>query len=136
MEPTLHTSERMVVTRFTYLFTNPKRHDVVVTHYPDDPQSYVKRIIATSGETIQIKDGNVYINGIVINEPYIKEVTLSDFKATVVPEGKYMVMGDNRNNSRDSRSYDVGPIDKNMLVGRVQCVVWPFSKIRIISSKS
>jgi signal peptidase I len=133
MEPTLHTGERMVVTRLIYLFGNPKRHDIVITHYPNDTRSYVKRIIATSGETLKIKEGNVYINDVILNEPYIKEAILSDFEETIVPEGKYIVMGDNRNNSRDSRTYGVGAIDKNMLLGKVEFIIWPFTKIRTVS---
>lgn len=136
MEPTLHTGERMVITRFTYLFTEPHRHDVVVTHYPDDNQSYVKRIIATGGETLQILDGNVYIDGVVLDEPYIKEAVLADYESTVVPEGKYIVLGDNRNNSRDSRAYGVGPIDKSMIVGKVQLVIWPMNKIHGLAKYS
>ncbi len=128
MEPTLYTDERMFVTKFTYFFKEPQRGDIVVTHFPNDKLNYVKRIIATGGERVKITNGMVFIDDKILEEPYINGVILSDFKEMQVPAGKFMVMGDNRNNSRDSRYLNVGPIDKEMIVGKVQYVVWPFKK--------
>lgn len=133
MEPTLYTNQRMAVTRFTYFFNEPQRGDIVVTHFPGDNLNYVKRIIATSGETLEISDGNVFINGVLLEEPYIKEATYSDYPETVVPDGKFMVLGDNRNNSRDSRVSSVGPITKDIIVGKVQYVIWPLNKIHQVN---
>ena len=133
MEPTLYTDERMVVTRFTYHFNKPHRGDIVVTKFPDDNNNYVKRIIALEGETLLIEDGKLYINGKLLDEPYIKEKIYSDYDEIVLKEGEYMVMGDNRNNSRDSRYMNVGPLKETMIVGKVQYVVWPLPEIREVN---
>jgi signal peptidase I len=133
MEPTLYTDQRMFVTRFTYFFNEPQRGDIVVTHFPGDNLNYVKRVIATGGEKLKIEDGNVYIDGVLLEEPYIKEATFSDYPETLVPEGKYMVLGDNRNNSRDSRVSIVGPITKDIVIGKVQYVIWPLNKIHQVN---
>ena len=130
MEPTLYTDERMAVTKFSYYFASPKRGDIVVTKFPEDKSNYVKRVIGMPGETLEIKDGKVYINGDVLDEPYIKEVILSDYGAIEIPEGKYMVLGDNRNNSRDSRYVSIGPLEEKLIVGKSQYVVWPFDELR------
>ena len=129
MEPNLYTDQRMLVTKYTYRFLEPERGDVVVTHFPEDRFNYVKRIIALEGETISIEGGVVHIDGYPLEEPYIKEPLMSDMEPYQVPEGRIFVMGDNRNDSRDSRAYSVGSIDKDLLVGKVQAVVWPFSQI-------
>jgi signal peptidase I len=126
MEPTLYTDQRMFVTKFTYIFNEPKRGDIVVTHFPDDKLNYVKRIIGVGGDTIKVSKGKVYINGKILQEPYIKEEILSDFAETIISKDEYVVMGDNRNNSRDSRYISVGPLNSDLIVGKVQYVVWPF----------
>ena len=133
MEPTLYTDERMAVTRFSFYFNSPQRGDIVVTKFPNDNRNYVKRVIGLPGETLEIKDRKLYIDGVVLEEPYIKEEIYADYGPITIPEGKYMVMGDNRNDSRDSRYISIGPLEEKMIVGKSQYVVWPLGKIRRIN---
>lgn len=130
MEPTLYNNERMLVSKFTYRFNEIERGDIVVTHFPNDKDNYVKRIIGLEGDKIKSLNGQLYINDEQVDEPYIKDKMLVDFKETIIPEGRYFVMGDNRNNSRDSRS--VGFLDKSMIMGKVQMVIWPIGEVKII----
>lgn len=133
METTLYTNERMAVTKFTYLIGKPQRGDIVVTKFPGDNLNYVKRVIGLSGEKFKIVDGAVYINGHMLDEPYIKDTIIEEYGEMTVPDGHYLVMGDNRNNSRDSRVFSIGPIEEDMIVGKSQFVVWPFNKMRRIN---
>ncbi len=133
MEPTLYTDERMLVTKFTYYFDSPQRGDIVVTKFPEDRRNFVKRIIGLPGETISISDGKLYIDGVVLDEPYIKETLLWDYDEITINQDSYVVMGDNRNNSRDSRHISVGPLEEKMIVGKAQFVVWPLSVIHRIN---
>ncbi len=130
MQPTLYTDERMAVTIFSYYFNSPERGDIVVTKYPEDDRNFVKRVIGLPGETLKIENGKVYIDGVELDEPYINEEIINNYGDITIPEGKFMVMGDNRNNSRDSRYIDVGPLDEELIVGKVQYVVWPFNEFR------
>ncbi len=118
---------------------NPKRFDVVICRYPNrGDTNFVKRVIGLPGDTIRLEDGYLYIKAAGedeetrYDEPYISDEyrtgRLNSFEPYTVPEGKYFVMGDHRNNSNDSRS--VGPIDRNMIVGHVRQVVFPFSQWR------
>ena len=133
MEPTLYTDERMAVTKFTYYFHAPQRGDIVVTKFPGDNLNYVKRVIGLPGEVLKVRDGKVYINDVALEEPYIKEAIFNDYGEILIPEGQYMVMGDNRNDSRDSRYVSIGPLDRKMIMGKSQYVVWPFSEMRRIN---
>jgi len=133
MQPTLYTDERMAVTKFTYYFNSPQRGDIVVTKFPEDDRNYVKRVIGLPGEVLKIRDGKVYIDGVALDEPYIKEAIREDYGPITLPEGKYMVMGDNRNNSRDSRRVNIGPLDEEMIVGKSQFLVWPLNNIHRIN---
>ena len=124
---------------------NPERFDVVVCHFPDRLDSktgarinFVKRVIGLPGDRVQIKDGYLYVNGVKYEEKFLHERMLSDWPnyqfsvkystttdgSYIVPEGHYLVMGDNRNSSNDSRSWAVGPIPRDMIVGRVDAVLW------------
>lgn len=122
MSPTLHTNDRIVLSCFNY---TPARGDVVVTGQPNVINNrLVKRIIAVGGDKIDIDftNGIVYVNDTAIQEPYIKEPTAvrEDFVGPVyIPEGKVFVMGDNRNDSSDSRRNEIGLIDENYIVGKV-----------------
>ncbi len=114
MRPTLISSERLVVNKFIYHFTAPEKGDVLVFRYPSDPsRDFIKRVIATAGDTIEVKDSHVYVNGQLKQENYILEKTRGSYPLSTVPEGTIFVMGDNRNNSEDSRFRDVGfvPLD-------------------------
>ncbi|MGI6153531.1 MAG: signal peptidase I [Christensenellaceae bacterium] len=131
MQPTLYTNERVAVEKVSRYFGLPKRGDVVIVHYPDIDGTFVKRTIALPGETVEIKDSTVYIDGQPLSEEYINhEEPYGDMAATVVPEGHVFVMGDNRAHSLDSRTYYIGPISKDQIVGHGMFVIWPFNQIR------
>ena len=120
--------------RFT-LGGNPQRFDVVICRYPGrGDTNFVKRVVGLPGDTIQLIDGDLYVNDEKYDEPYINDEyrtgRLNTFGPYTVPEGKFFVMGDHRNNSHDSRS--VGPIDRNMIVGNVRQVVFPFGQWRSV----
>jgi len=122
MIPTLMPGDRVLVAKFWYHFTEPKRGQVVVFKYPMDPtRDFVKRLIALPGETIEIKNGVVYINDSPLEEPYVKNRDFLSMEKVTVPRGQYFMMGDNRPNSQDSRFW--GFVPKNYLRGR------PFSAI-------
>ena len=109
MEPGLQSGQRILISKIAYAFDEPERGDVVIFHPPDRQQAdYIKRIIALPGESVEIEDGIVYIhqNGNVypLTEPYIEEPPNHDFRGDIIPEDEYFVLGDNRNNSEDSRS--------------------------------
>ncbi len=107
MENTIMTGDRLFANRLAYAFSDPERFDIVVFKFPDNREKlYVKRIIGLPGDTVSIIDGAVYINGEVIDEPYIKEPFYGSFGTYNVPEGHYFVLGDNRRISVDSRSWE------------------------------
>ncbi|HHY41041.1 MAG TPA: signal peptidase I [Syntrophaceticus sp.] len=131
MEPTLFPGDRIIVNKIGYKFREPERGDVIVFHYPLDPErDFVKRVIAFEGETIEIRNNYVYIDGQRLEEPYIQDVVIGDIAPLRVPKGHYFVMGDNRNNSEDSREW--GPLDKDLVIGKAIFVYWPFSRFGVI----
>ena len=108
MENTIMTGDRLIGTRFSYWFKGPQRGDIALFHWPVDPDTiYIKRVIGLPGETVEIKQGKIYINGSdkPLKEDYLKEtwVEENDGFTFHVPEGCYLMLGDNRNNSQDSR---------------------------------
>ncbi|HSD82885.1 MAG TPA: signal peptidase I, partial [Anaerolineae bacterium] len=105
MEPNLHNGEYVLIDKISYLLHPPERGDVVVFVPPNGERDYIKRIIGLPGDTVEIKGGRVYVNDIVLDEPYLKNLTNTDMPASSVKEGRYFVMGDNRNNSSDSRVF-------------------------------
>jgi len=136
MQPTLYTDQRVLVTKIPYWNDeNIERGDIVITKFPGSRENFVKRIIALPGDRIRVTDGVLYINDIVIDEPYIKEKMYSDYTETTVPEGYYFVMGDNRNNSKDSRSSAVGALPREMIQGRAYAILWPFVDFKVIEHK-
>jgi signal peptidase I len=133
MRPTLVNGERLVVNKFIYRFQSPVKGDVVVFKYPrDERRDFIKRVIATAGDTIEIKDGRVYVNGKLLNEIYIFEKSRGSYPLSKVPEGTIFVMGDNRNNSEDSRFADVGFVPLHLLKGKALMVFWPISNFRTL----
>ncbi len=106
MEHTIEVNDCIMGLQPAYLFSNPKRGDIVIFPYPDEPEViYVKRIIGLPGETVEIKDGFVYIDGEPIEEPYLKEEMLGEYGPYEVPDNSYFMLGDNRNSSLDSRKW-------------------------------
>lgn len=131
MDNTLSDGESLIVDKLTYRFSDPKRYDIVIFPSPDGDNSYfIKRIIGLPGETVQIIDEEVYINGEPLGENYgitkIEYYGIAEQPLTL-SEDEYFVLGDNRPVSRDSRYEDVGPIKKSELKGRAILRVWPLS---------
>lgn len=142
MENTLLDSERMLVEKISYCFTEPKRGDIVICYYPDEENpslpaknTCVKRIIGEPGDKLSIIHGITYINGEPLDESeWIKEPMWEERyqQEVIVPEGCYFVMGDNRNWSKDSRNPTVGVIPSCRIVGRARAVIWPFDKYKVL----
>ncbi|MBE5768702.1 MAG: signal peptidase I [Clostridiales bacterium] len=126
MNPTLKDGEIMFVSKPCYVFGgNPERFDIVICHYPERGNTnFVKRVVGIPGDTLEIRDGYLMVNGVIYPEDYLAERPYSDYGPYTVGEGEYLVMGDNRNNSNDSRNPRVGPISRDMIVGRVESVLW------------
>lgn len=133
MEPTLLDGERLLVNKFIFKIREPKIGDIIVLKYPKDPtKKFIKRVIAVPNDTVQIRDGVVYVNGEAINESYIKEKPELDFDWVNVPERTVFVMGDNRNGSKDSRDPDVGFIPYENIVGKAFFIFWPVPKVQVL----
>ena len=123
MVPTLTDGQFVMVNRLAYKFSEPKHGDVVVFHYPRDPQQeYIKRIIGLPGDKVEINNGHVYVNGQQLIEPYIAAAPRSQGEWTI-PAGEIFVLGDNRNNSQDSRSF--GSVSMENMIGKAIFIYWP-----------
>jgi signal peptidase I len=135
MQPGLNTDEYVVVNKVSYLFQAPERGDVIVFHYPKDTtQDYIKRIIGLPGDTVRTDQTHVWVDGVLLNEPYISmpvnpDVTTNTWK---IPSGDYFVLGDNRPVSDDSRYW--GFVPKDLIVGKAMFVYWPVSNWQIINT--
>lgn len=129
MDPTLNNKDRLIVEKVSYYFRAPKPGDIVVIKYPANPkEKFIKRVIGVGGDKIKIQNNTLYVNDVPKNEPYILEHTMVDFNEVTVPQNTVFVLGDNRNNSRDSRYPDVGFVDYKMIVGRAALRIFPFSR--------
>lgn len=133
MRPTLENHERLVVNKFIYRFKAPERGEVLVFRYPKDPsRDFIKRVIAVPGDTIEIKDGRVFVNQQLQNETYILSKTRGSYPLATVPDGHIFVMGDNRNNSEDSRFSDVGFVPYDLVKGKAIMVFWPLDQLKTL----
>jgi len=131
MEPNFYQGERLLVNKAVYHFTDPKRGDVIILHPPPEPsKSYIKRIIALPGDSIEVKEGAVYINGTKLDETYIKEPPAYTLTERTIPDNEYFVLGDNRNNSYDS--YDWGPVSRENIIGKAWLSFWPIKDWGIV----
>ncbi len=139
MEPMLSDSDNLIVDKITYRFTEPKRYDIIVFPFKLEKNTYyIKRIIGLPGETVQIDvQGNIYINGERLQESYGREVIAPEhvgiaIDPIILGEDEYFVMGDNRNNSMDSRTEVVGNIKREDIIGRAWVRIWPVAKFGIL----
>lgn len=139
MEDTLHDRERVIVNKAVYYLKDPKPGDIVIIHPDASGDNWIKRVVAVAGDTVEAKDDQLYVNGQPLSEEYLTSnklkasasgVTLTeDFDPITIPEGSVFVMGDNRNNSMDSRV--IGPVKLDHVVGRAEAVYWPLADIRL-----
>jgi len=137
MDPTFSTNQFLIVDRLTYRFDSPQRGDVIVFEYPLDPSKYyIKRIIGLPGETINIRDGHVFVTAsgtpaVELNEPYVNPLHAShDDFSTVLGPTDYFVMGDNRAESSDSRLW--GPLEAKYIIGRPIARLFPLNSLSIL----
>ena len=131
MEHTLHNGQTVFVEKVSRNFGNLSRRQIVIVKYPGREGAFVKRIVGLPGDTIEVKEGALYVNDVRQDEPYIVEpYILQDFARVTVPEDCYFVMGDNRNNSMDSRDPTVGAIPFDQVIGHAMFVIWPLSDMQ------
>lgn len=141
MEPNLHEGQRIIISKIVYWFHEPERGDIIVFPNPNNPdEEYIKRIIGLPGETVEIKDGVIYIhqtdsNTLVLDESeYIDGPANSYYISDVIPGDNYFVLGDNRNNSYDSRRGWTVPRDE--IVGKAWLSIWPLSDWGLVANFS
>lgn len=150
MDNTLADGEVMLVTKPKMLLNRLERGDVVIVRFPNRNKVstfhlaapldisltshvlFVKRLVALPGDAVAMLDGRLYVNDSLVEEPYVTYPASGDYPRRVLGENEYMVMGDNRANSHDSRSSDVGPITRDMIVGHAALVILPLNKIRVV----
>jgi signal peptidase I len=126
MLPRLEDRDRLFINKFVYHVSSIERGDVVVFHYPRDPEkSYIKRIIALPGDRLRISHGRVWLNGKLQDEKYVPEMFEDNrsMAEIMVPENNYFVMGDHRSISSDSREF--GPVERSLIYGKATFVYWP-----------
>lgn len=135
MEPTFESSQYLIVDQISYRFGEPKRGEVVIFKYPNDPSVFfIKRIIGLPGETLEMRDGKITIknsefpDGLSLEEPYLKEETTDTFNV-ILKADEYFVLGDNRKHSSDSRIW--GPLERKFVVGKAFARLLPVTKIKI-----
>ncbi len=133
MESTLSDGDRLIIDKISYRFSDPERFDIVVFPYEYEEKTYyIKRIIGLPGETIWLNDGNIYINGEILEEDYgLETFTNAGIAAEPITlgENEYFLMGDNRNNSKDSRDPLVGVVSGDTFIGKAVFRIWPLNKI-------
>lgn len=131
MFPTLNHKDRLIVEKVSYYFREPRVNDIVVFKYPANTrEKFIKRVIAVSGDKVKIENNRLYVNGIEKDEPYLNEKFINGFyPETTVPKNTIFVLGDNRNNSKDSRFPDVGFVNVKLVVGKASLRIYPFNKI-------
>lgn len=135
MEPTLQIQDHIIVNKFIYRFREPERGDIVVFKYPLNPKKdFVKRLVGKPGERVELRSSKVYVNGREAPEKFLPPgLKFQDFGPVLVPENTYLMLGDNRNNSDDSRVW--GPLPKENIIGKAMLVYWPLDRIRIMSGR-
>lgn len=136
MMNTLQDGNNLIVEKLSYRFSDPKRFDIIVFPPTGKKEYYIKRIIGLPGETVQIdEDGNIYINGELLEENYGAERIQNPGRAAnpiTLGDDEYFVMGDNRNNSKDSRSEEVGNVKRSQIIGRAWLRIWPLNEFGLL----
>ena len=143
MEPNFHDHEYLIIDEISYRFNNPKRGDIIVFRYPKDPQEYfIKRVIGLPGEKVEIKDGQVYIynqqykDGVILDEKYLspdlRTFSVSGTDSVALGPNQFYVLGDNRNSSKDSRSF--GQVGRSFITGRVMFRGWPVNRLTMFKT--
>ena len=134
MMNTLTDSDFMIATKFDYWLGDPDRFDIVICNYPNtsDGKYRVKRVVGMPGETIELVGGRLYVNGEFVEQNFDMTPNQTNFGPFTVPQDHYFVLGDNRNNSKDSRSPMVGALPRDMICDHVRAVVFPFGNARLI----
>lgn len=123
MLPTLHHGEYLIVNKLSYVFDEPERGDIIVLHVAvDQNRDYIKRVIGVPGDRVEVRESTVYVNGVPLEEPYINGRAAYRTASWTVPEDQYFIMGDNRNNSNDSRALSFLP--RGDIVGKAWLIYW------------
>lgn len=131
MEPTIHPEQRLIVEKLSYRFGLPQRGDVVVIVREGGQERLIKRVIGLPGEVVEVRLGEMFVNGRFLDEPYLPlNAGQPDFAPVTVPAGHVFVLGDNRNNSNDSRYF--GAVSLDQISGRAWLTYWPFSELQLI----
>lgn len=136
MYPSLEHHERLVVDKLSSFFHLPERGQIIIFRFPkDETRDFIKRVMAVEGDTVEMVDGKVYVNGKRLKEEYIWNddpagQNRSNYPKSIVPKDCVFVLGDNRNNSEDSRYDDVGFVPNSLIKGRALCVFWPLTEMR------
>jgi signal peptidase I len=128
MEPNLSERQRLIIDKLSYRLHPPRRNDIVVLDMPDMSEMLVKRVIGLPGETIEIQNGVVYVNGTPLPEPFPHDLGFENRGPVTLGPLNYYVMGDNRDNSNDSRSF--GPVKRESILGRVWLRYWPLDQLK------
>lgn len=131
MEPRIQSGEFVLIDTLAYHFSTPKRGEIVAfARGGDPPELLIKRVIGLPGNRVRIERGDVYINGIRLNEPYVRARDTRTFVSTTVPPNDVYVLGDNRTQSEDSRTF--GPVPERNLMGEALAGIWPLSRTGVL----
>ncbi len=130
MQPNLMPSERLVIEKVSYRFHEPRRADIVVLDLPQMSELLIKRVVGLPGETVEIRDGYLWIDGRPLDEPYVFNRDASWYGPITLGPDMYFVMGDNRSNSNDSRVF--GPVSRQAIVGRAWIRYWPLNRFQVL----
>jgi len=133
MLPTIQLGDQILVNRFVYRFKPLQRGDIVVFRYPDNPKElYVKRLIGMAGDKVEIIEGKLYINGQPVEEDYLYEEMRGSFGPYMVPEGGYFMLGDNRNDSKDSRFWRNQYVTDDLIIGKAFFRLFPLNSAGVL----